>query len=87
MSAEINASIVELVKNEKAFQNSFAQNLKKTPVVSKNHVFDSKQTVITVGPKNTRFPFDTEEHIYALSDVNAECLKAQGVKLKPSMIT
>jgi len=45
--------------------------------VNKNHVFDSRQTVITVGPNNIRYPFDTEEAIFSMSDRNPECLKAQ----------
>ena len=82
---DINQSILELVKNKDNFDNAFDTSVKKKQAtVSKNHTFDSRQTVITVGPNNTRFPFDTEEFIFMLSDMNPACLKAQqGEKMKP----
>ena len=52
--------------------------MKKVKTVNKNHTFDSRQTVITVGPNNTRFPFDTEEYIFGLNDINQNSLKATG---------
>lgn len=52
------------------------------PTINKTHTFDSSQTVITVGEKNIRFPFDTEEPVFSLYDINENCLKANGVKIK-----
>ena len=52
--------------------------------VNNNHVFDSSQTKITVGPQNMRYPFDTEESIFFLYDRNPDCLRAKGQKVKPS---
>ena len=74
--ADINQSIVELVMNKDEFDSQFEKTTKDKKTVNKNHVFDSRQTVITVGPNNTRYPFDTEEAIFAMSDVHADCLKA-----------
>ena len=55
--------------------------------MTKNHTFDSRQTVITVGPNKMRFPFDTEEQIFSMFDINPNCLKARGEKLKRDSIT
>ena len=50
--------------------------MKKVATVNKKHTFDSRQTVITVGPNNIRYPFDTEEYIFSLGDLNDDTLKA-----------
>ena len=55
--------------------------------MNKTHAFDSRQTVITVGPAKLRYPFTTEEYIFALSDLNRNSFRAQGIKLKPSLVT
>ena len=60
--------------------------MKKVATVNKKHTFDSRQTVITVGPNNIRYPFDTEEYIFSLGDLNDDTLKAQGLKMKPSLM-
>ena len=79
-SRNINQSIVDMVTDEKSFQEQFDKSRKKEVKLNKNHTFDSRQTVITVGPDNLRFPFDTEEHIFTLRDANQKCLKANGIK-------
>ena len=79
-SRNINQSIVDMVTDEKSFQEQFEQSRKKEVKLTKKHTFDSRQTVITVGPDNLRFPFDTEEHIFTLRDANQNCLKANGIK-------
>ena len=70
-----------MVTDEKSFKEQFAKSRKKEVKLNKNHTFDSRQTVITVGPNKHRFPFDTEEHIFSLSDVNQNCLKANNIKI------
>ena len=76
---DINQSILELVKDKNKFDSSFETSMKKKTIVSRKHAFDSKNSVIIVGDNNTKYPFDTEEPIYALSDINRKCLKAKGV--------
>ena len=52
-----------------------------------NHTFDSRQTVITVGPNNMRYPFDTEEAIFRLSSMNDACYTTQrNGKIKPTLV-
>lgn len=75
-----------MVKDKDAFNSQFDQTVKTPLTVNRNHVFDSRQTVITVGPNNYRFPFDTEELIFALDDVNPKSLKAQAIKFKPTLM-
>ena len=70
-----------MVNDEKSFKEQFDKSRKKEVKLNKNHTFDSRQTVITVGPNNMRFPFDTGEHIFSLSDANQNCLKANGIKI------
>ena len=85
-SIDINKSILELVKDKNKFDSSFETSMKKKTIVSRKHAFDSKNSVIIVGDNNTKYPFDTEEPIYALSDINKKCLKAKGVQLNPTLI-
>lgn len=83
----INQSIIDMVKNEDTFKSTFDEAKKRQVTVNKSHTFDSRQTVVTVGPNNSRFPFDTEDPLFAMSDINVACLKAQGQKIKQSLVT
>ena len=75
------------MKNKDAFNNQFDESVKrKTLTVNKTHVFDSRQTVITVGQNNFRYPFDTEDSIFSLFESNPACQKAQGQKIKHALV-
>ena len=76
-----------MIMDKDNFDSQFEKNVKEKKNVNRNHVFDSRQTVITVGPKNMRYPFDTEEDVFAMSSPHSECLKnANSGKIKPTLV-
>ena len=76
-----------MVMNRSEFDSEFERNARNRVAVNKNHTFDSRQTVITVGPNNMRYPFDTEEAIFRLSSMNDACYTTQrNGKIKPTLV-
>lgn len=74
-----------MISDKDNFDQQFEKNVKAKKNVNRNHVFDSRQTVITVGPKNNRYPFDTEEEVFSMSSPHPDCLKNTGSgKIKPT---
>ena len=74
----------------RSFSHSIDDHMNMTKSTINNiqkHIFDSQKAMITVGPKNKRFPFDTNEEIFDLSQPNQDCAKVLGVKIKDLDIT
>lgn len=85
--ALFNHNMTDLVKdlNKDAFTEAFNNEAKVKPI-QRDQVFDSQKSEIRVGPDNLKFDFDMQDPIFELCQINKNCLKRQGKKIKDAQI-